>query len=60
MTPRLSRATSASSLRTPRVHAARVREVQGNVGPLTSQGKPVFENQVSRDRVPNPTLFLAM
>lgn len=28
MTPRLSRATSASSLRTPRVHAARVREVQ--------------------------------
>lgn len=36
------------------VHAARVRgsavagpSVEGNVGPLTSQGKPMFENQVS-------------
>lgn len=34
------------------VHAARVRgsavagpSVEGNVGPLTSQGKPMFENQ---------------
>lgn len=38
------------------VHAARVRggavagcSVEGNVGPLTSQGKPEFENQVSQD-----------